>query len=123
MNERSDLYYRYVYGDKDTWRLAWHVAGRPYAMPSRRPERSDGPTLFEFDFAGARLWEHRCRAKWRLPPESNVRVRGSLVEADCLALLADLARLLGDARAAGFTVRRAGQAIHFACEGRSGWLR
>ena len=31
-NEHSDFYYRYVYGDKDTFHLAWRFAGQPFAM-------------------------------------------------------------------------------------------
>ncbi len=34
-NQHSDFFYRYVYGDKDTFRFAWHRAGIPYAMPDR----------------------------------------------------------------------------------------
>ena len=41
LNEWSDFYYRYVYGDKETFHLAWRMLDQPYAMPTRLPSQSD----------------------------------------------------------------------------------
>ncbi|MEX0641254.1 MAG: hypothetical protein WD468_01060 [Pirellulales bacterium] len=64
-NEHSDFFYKHVYGDKDTFRLAWHRASRQYAMPTRGPEPIPF-TLCQFDFGGRRLFQHRIHDKWSL---------------------------------------------------------
>lgn len=88
-NEHSDYFYTLVYGDKDTFRFAWHRAERQFAMPERAPEVIPH-TLCQHDLQGRRLFQHRCGAKWSLG--ANRRVPGFLHEDACLAELEDLAR-------------------------------
>lgn len=86
-NRHSAFFYRHVYGDKDTFRFAWHRTGRPFAMPSRGLIKVPG-ALYQHDFQGRRLFQHRCRAKWSL--EANRRVRDFWEEDRCLAWIDEL---------------------------------
>ena len=102
LNAWSDVYYRYVYGDKETFHLAWRMLDRPYAMPSRRPCKAIGYwsrapvtdhgawTLFQHDFASRPIFHHRTSTgKWNLLGE-NLRFDGFPFDDVCLAALADL---------------------------------
>jgi hypothetical protein len=83
-NEHSDYYYQYVYGDKDTFRFAWHRLGRPFAMP-RWPLEQIPFTLCQHDFAARRVFQHRSGDKWSL--SGNRRSPGFLYEDACLELV------------------------------------
>jgi hypothetical protein len=64
-NEQSDLYYRYIHGDKETFHLAFRKLRQPYALvptPIHTLER----TMCQHDFHGRRLFQHRNRDKWDL---------------------------------------------------------
>jgi hypothetical protein len=87
LNEHSDYYYRHLYGDKDTFHMAWRRLGRPYAMPSRRIKTLDG-TMCQHDFDGRRVFQHRNTKKWVLG--TNPKVPGFEREADCLRFLDEL---------------------------------
>jgi hypothetical protein len=60
----SDRYFEVVYGDKDTFLLAWERTGTPYAIT---PHAAGGCTvgIIQRDFAGKHLFTHRCQGKWR----------------------------------------------------------
>ncbi|MBC7967344.1 MAG: hypothetical protein H7Z17_15620 [Fuerstia sp.] len=90
LNEHSDYYYAFFYGDKDTFHLAWRKVGREYSMIPHQPATlADDRALVQFDPAGNRLFQHRCNAKWTLN-ERNVRLPGFLFEELCLAFLHEL---------------------------------
>jgi hypothetical protein len=102
LNAWSDIYYRYVYGDKETFHLAWRMLGQPYAMPaqlprkaigywSRAPETDGGAwTLFQHDQTGREIFHHRTSTgKWSLLGE-NLRFPGFPFDDFCLGILADL---------------------------------
>lgn len=76
MNQYSDFWYRLVYGDKETFHLAWRTLAMDYAMPTRGIERLPG-TMCQHDFAGRRLFQHRNRGKWRLD-RPNAKIPGFL---------------------------------------------
>lgn len=61
-NEHSDWVYQFVFGDKDTFLLAWEVLGTPYAMPARGP-RGTGASLIQHGFGGEPLFNHGTRNK------------------------------------------------------------
>jgi hypothetical protein len=82
MNEFSDFWYRHVYGDKETFRFAWHKLGAEFAMPSRGIEYLPG-VLCQHDFDGRRVFQHRYRTKWTLRGP-QARVPGFVFEEDCL---------------------------------------
>jgi predicted GH43/DUF377 family glycosyl hydrolase len=65
LNEHSDFWFRYVYGDKDTFKLAWHKSGRAYAMPAREADWT-WPAIFQYDLDGQLVFTHACQGKSKL---------------------------------------------------------
>jgi hypothetical protein len=88
MNEHSDFYYHHVYGDKDTFYIAWRRLGRPFAMTPHIPGQ-DQYGLYQRDFDGRILFQHRNSAKWQFDGR-NPRIPGFRHEEACFALLAEL---------------------------------
>lgn len=88
LNEHSDFWYRYVWGDKDTFQLAWRKLGRDWAMPARGPIDLHGMAMGQCDFEGRVLFQHRNGAKWSL--HDNPRIPGFVAEERCLGLLGEL---------------------------------
>ncbi len=87
-NEYSDFFHQHVWGDKDTFRFAWHRLGQEFAMPPF-PIHPLQDTMCQHDFAGRRIFQHRNLDKWNFHHE-NQRIAGFLFEDECRA---DLARL------------------------------
>jgi hypothetical protein len=109
-NDWSDIYFRYVYGDKETFHFAWRHLDQPYAMPAGRPrilycfketphgcKRMTG-ALEQSDFDGRPIFHHRTGAEWVLYGE-NARTSETALEERCLQALGEL-RLLWDGRIA-----------------------
>jgi hypothetical protein len=88
MNEHSDFYYQHLYGDKDTFFIAWHRLRQPYAMTSHPPHRPQ-LALYQRDFEGRTIFQHRTGAKWVYDGQ-NPGIPGFRHEEDCLRLLAEL---------------------------------
>lgn len=65
LNSFSDYVYKHVYGDKDTFLLAWQKAGREFCLPTRRPGW-EAVAFLQKDFEGRTLFVHRTRDKFRL---------------------------------------------------------
>jgi ADP-heptose:LPS heptosyltransferase len=99
MNEHSDFWYHHIYGDKDTYPMAWRRLRYDYAMPGtplrwlHHPATGRPAAMCQHDFEGRRLFQHRNTAKWQL--NENPRIPGFLHEDECLADLADLASKWG----------------------------
>jgi hypothetical protein len=90
MNEHSDFYYAHFYGDKDTFRLAWHRAGRAFArVPHPVRNLGDSDVIVQHDFEGRVLFQHRNGDKWSVTREPK-RVQGFFGEDSCRELLAGL---------------------------------
>jgi hypothetical protein len=89
-NEHADFFYRIVYGDKDTFRFAWHRFELRYAMPRRGLARVPY-TLCQHDLEGRRVFQHRCLEKWSL--QGNRPAPGFQHERKCLQYLDELRRL------------------------------
>lgn len=87
-NEQSDFYYKYLHGDKDTFSVAFRKLGTPYRLVPHGPERFPGG-MYQHDFDGRRLFQHRNFSKWTLMP-LNRPIPGFQDETACLE---DLARL------------------------------
>ncbi len=88
MNDHSDFFYRHVYGDKDTFLLAWLRLAQAYAMP-KHPVRQLPGTLCQHDFDGNVLFQHRNRRKWTLEG-INPSVEGFDGEDRCFRYLDEL---------------------------------
>jgi hypothetical protein len=87
LNMHSDFWYRYLWGDKDTFHLAWRKLQSEWAMPSRGPVDIAGAAMGQCDFEGRVVFQHRNGAKWTL--DDNRRVPGFRHEALCLELVAE----------------------------------
>lgn len=87
MNEHSDVFYRHLLGDKDTYHLAWRMLEQPCAMPHRPRVMPYG--LLQHDFEGDPLFQHRSQVKWVLRGD-NLLDPSFRHEDDCLAFLAEL---------------------------------
>jgi hypothetical protein len=88
MNEHSDLYYRHVYGDKDTFLMAWLRLGQPFAM-TPHPPAFLSEALYQRDFQGRTVFQHRTNSKWTYGGQ-NPRLPGFQHEEACFALLEEL---------------------------------
>ncbi len=89
INQRSELFYRFLYGDKDTFLLAWLLLEQPHHVVQRLPKQLDG-TLCQRTPEGDVLFQHRSNAKWILDGDNPV-VEGFRFEEECRALLEELA--------------------------------
>lgn len=91
MNQHSDFFYQYLYGDKDTFLIAWLKLGQPYAMPEQIPVLRHA-VLLQHDFRGQVIFQHRNTVKW-FYGGPNPRLPGFVLEEDCFALLEELYRV------------------------------
>jgi hypothetical protein len=90
INEHSDWYYKFVFGDKSTFHLAWSKCGTAWAMPET-PAGWMGGSILQHDFEGRVLFYHACQDK---PSLAGYSRRGYLPnEAACDGHLAELRRL------------------------------
>jgi hypothetical protein len=89
INQRSDVFYSVLYGDKDTFLLAWLLLAQHHHLIRYRPKLLEA-TLCQRDPDGALLFQHRNGAKWILNG-TNPRIDGFRLEAECRALLGQLA--------------------------------
>lgn len=62
LNEWDDEVYQWIYGDKDTFLLAWHLAEARYTMPTK-PAAWRHPAICQHDLDGRLAFQHACQAK------------------------------------------------------------
>lgn len=108
LNDWSDVYYRFIYGDKETFHFAWRQLGVDYAMPPGRPRivyyrnhtrhgtKRMTAALEHRDFDGETVFHHRTGAEWLLFGD-NPRTTRAALEDDCRAAL-DRLREVWDGR-------------------------
>ncbi|HEX5454568.1 MAG TPA: hypothetical protein VFX06_12310 [Stellaceae bacterium] len=89
LNQDSDVVYRHLHGDKDTFLIAWLMLNQPFHLIPYRPKRLES-TLCQRDPDGGLLFQHRNGAKWILDG-TNPRIAGFRLEDECRALLDELA--------------------------------
>ena len=96
MNQEAERYYHLIWGDKDSFRFAWHKYGRPFAMTPYSLQmltfpgaEHRGGVMCQHDFEGNRIFQHRNLAKWDLLAE-NPRIPGYLYEEESRQFLAEL---------------------------------
>jgi hypothetical protein len=90
LNEHSDFYYAFFYGDKDTFHLSWRRSGSDYALVPWRPGtlgRSE--VIVQYDPQGRPLFQHRNGAKWSLT-RPNRHIPAFAGEEACLEILEQL---------------------------------
>ena len=90
-NENADFYYRYLYGDKETFHLAFRKLKRPYSLIQKSLLDLSG-AFCQHDFEGRRLFQHRCGEKWNLAV-SNQKIKGFWFETECLEYLTKLRKV------------------------------
>ena len=89
-NEHSDYYYQHIYGDKETFHLAFRRTGKEYVMPAPSRRTVTG-TICQDDFTGKLLFQHRIR-KWSIAERHQPTV-GFRHDAECRGFLEELHRL------------------------------
>lgn len=87
-NDHGNFFYQWIYGDKDTFHLAFRKLRRPYAMPAT-PIHTLPVAMCQHDFQGRRLFQHRNFDKWNLFLR-NQRSEGFLYEEECRAFIQQL---------------------------------
>lgn len=88
MNRHSKLVYRHIYGDKDTFLLAWLALGQPFYLIPHRVQRLLG-CLCQHHPDGRRMFQHRNKQKWLLHG-FNPRIEGFFEEERCFGFLDEL---------------------------------
>jgi hypothetical protein len=68
-NAHADFVYHILWGDKDTFNIAWRRLGRDYAMP-RTHCSWDTHTILQYGPDGEILFQHRCQDKFCLTPQA-----------------------------------------------------
>jgi hypothetical protein len=87
-NRHADFWYDHLYGDKDTFRLAWRKLNAPFAMPLYPPTRLKY-AIWQHDFDGRPIFQHRFGNKWRLESQ-HLLIPGFLFQEECRQFLRDL---------------------------------
>jgi hypothetical protein len=90
-NEEAEHYYQMLYGDKDTFLCAWLVTKDDFALVPHRPI-VDFRCLFQRDFNGAVIFQHRTGGKWIYDGEQR-KVIGFVHDNECLSALAELKKV------------------------------
>ncbi len=88
MNQHSDFFYQHLYGDKDTFLMAWLRLGQDFAMTVYPPIVRQA-VLYQRDFQGGIIFQHRNGAKWSYGG-ANPPIPDFALETECFALLAAL---------------------------------
>ncbi|MEO9874670.1 MAG: hypothetical protein ABJM26_13355 [Anderseniella sp.] len=89
INERADTFYRFVYGDKDTFLLAWKMTGSSFALVPHLPFQSER-FLVQRDFEGKPVFQHHTNCKWSVT-KPNENLEGLKLFAECQGFLDHLA--------------------------------
>ena len=90
LNENSDFYYSHIYGDKDTFHVAWRMLGREFGMIGKRPELLAGVAC-QSGTDGRPMFMHRTQAKWDFNGPT-LMVPGFPFEEVCFDFLEELRR-------------------------------
>ncbi|MEP6564102.1 MAG: hypothetical protein ABJB10_03120 [Mesorhizobium sp.] len=91
LNEEADRYYRLIYGDKDTFLVAWLATSSPCHVMSHRPF-VDRHVIYQRGLDGEVIFQHRTNGKWNYTAgqsQSDAFVHGDA----CEAALSELRRI------------------------------
>lgn len=97
INQHLESFSKFLYGDKDTFRLAFEKIGTSYHLIETSPEflqnkhdtQSVLGVLNQHDCDGRLLFQHRTVSKWRMFG-ANARIAGALCEPEAISLIRDL---------------------------------
>ena len=94
INQHSNsFYYRFHTSNKDyVYLIAWLMLDRPYHLIQHHSRLLEA-TMFQRDPDGVVLLQRTATARSGPLTETNPRIDGSQLEAECRALLAELAAL------------------------------
>lgn len=93
LNEYSDCWYDFVYGDKDTFKLAWHKLGSPYIMPSQSYWRY--PAIIQHDLSKRELFHHCCQGKQHLKNATTIGCLPSEISKNVITARCELSAQFG----------------------------
>lgn len=62
MNEHSDWFYKFVFGDKSTFHLAWRKCGTEYAITQKKAGWRR-PCILQYDLNNRLIFQHACQGK------------------------------------------------------------
>src|ERR1035437_9776669 len=88
MNMHSEVFYPHTHGDKDTFHLAWLLTDARWAMPDH-PARATSTGIYQRDFEGRLVFQHRSSAKWRLRGD-NPHSADFRPESECVQFIEEL---------------------------------
>jgi hypothetical protein len=88
INRRADTFYSLIYGDKDSFLLAWLMSENSFEMVPHLPYQSE-KCLYQRDMQGAPLFQHRTNCKLTLQGQ-QIFPDGFQHEGACLQFLDDL---------------------------------
>lgn len=88
LNERASAVYAMLYGDKDTFLVAWRLADAAVEVVPHLPF-TDHRVLVQRDFDGAPLFQHRTNSKWSYHA-TQYQLDGFVHMEACLGFLEDL---------------------------------
>jgi len=88
LNEHANFYYEHVWGDKETYHMAWNMCGTEYSMPAKGIHRLNA-VMCQHDFKGNRIFQHRNMDKWKLDG-GNAKIKGFQMEDLCFSFIRDL---------------------------------
>lgn len=96
-NSESDFYYRFILGDKDTFRFGWHCLDQPYSIIPHSVKQLPAkplPSLCMCQHApnGRLLFQHRNMDKWRLDLP-NYHIYGLIDQDECFDYIEELRRV------------------------------
>jgi len=91
-NSYSDYYYKYVYGDKDTFLMAWLLTKQPFRLMP--PMLNGQGVMYQKDHLGEILFQHRWQPKWNFDGNPTKEPEGFIHERKCLTFLNELRKLL-----------------------------
>lgn len=91
INERAETFYRFVYGDKDTFLLAWQLTKSSFSLVPHPPFQGER-YLVQRDFSGNPFFQHHTNCKWSLT-KSNEYLEGLKLFAECQGFLDELVQM------------------------------
>ena len=91
LNEEAERLYKLIYGDKDTFLVAWHATQSAFSLVPHRPF-VDRYLILQRDFYGDVIFQHRTNAKWRYFGD-QIWPGAFLQKAACQSALTELRRI------------------------------